>query len=68
LAATLASEIDAALFYRKLATLFEDVPLAEQLEDLAWDGVPRQRFEAWCDAVGASELRNRPKRWRRAGG
>jgi 5'-3' exonuclease len=66
LAATLAEEMDAALFYRKLATLFEDVPLVERLEDLAWAGVPREGFEAWCDRVGGRELRHQPKRWREA--
>ena len=40
LAATLASEMSLALLYRKLATLIDDVPLAETLEDLAWSGVP----------------------------
>jgi 5'-3' exonuclease len=65
LAATLAAERPQALLYRKLATLFDDVPLAERLEDLAWRGVPRPAFEAWCDSVGApSDVRQRPTRWR----
>jgi 5'-3' exonuclease len=64
LAARLAGEMEAALLYRKLATLVDDVPLAEGLEDLAWRGVPRDAFEAWCDRVGATHLRSRPLRWR----
>ncbi len=64
LAATLAGEMQAALLYRKLATLVEDVPLPERLEDLAWTGVPRGAFEAWCDRVGVSQLKSRPTRWR----
>jgi 5'-3' exonuclease len=64
LAATLAGEMDAALLYRRLATLIDDVPLAERLEDLAWAGVPREAFTAWCDRVGADELKERPRRWR----
>ena len=64
LAATLAAEMDTALLYRKLATLIDDVPLPERLEDLAWTGVPRGAFEAWCDRVGANQLRSRPTRWR----
>jgi len=63
LAATLAQQMPAALLYRKLATLIEDVPLVETLADLAWTGVPRVAFEAWCDRVGAGDLRERPRRW-----
>jgi len=63
LAATLAEHMEAALLYRKLATLIEDVPLAEDLDALAWRGVPRQEFEAWCERLGAGDLRDRPRRW-----
>jgi 5'-3' exonuclease len=62
LAATLAARREEALFYRKLATLV-DTPLGETLDDLRFRGVPRARFEAWCDAVGATTLRTTPKRW-----
>jgi 5'-3' exonuclease len=64
LAATLAARRQEALFYRKLATLVDTVPLAESLEDLRFRGVPRARFGAWCDAVGANTLRTTPRRWR----
>jgi 5'-3' exonuclease len=61
LAATLASRLDEAHLYRRLATLVTDVPLAESLDDLRWQGIPRDRFDAWCAAIGASEsLRERP--------
>jgi 5'-3' exonuclease len=63
LAATLAERREEALFYRTLATLVDTVPLAETLDDLLFRGVPRARFEAWCDAVGANTLRTTPKRW-----
>ena len=63
LAATLAEHREQALLYRKLATLVEDVPLKEDLEDLRWRGVPRDAFEAWCERAGALSLKNRPKRW-----
>ena len=63
LAATLAERPEEALFYRTLATLVDTVPLAESLDDLRFRGVPRARFEAWCDAVGANALRTTPKRW-----
>ncbi|HTB60851.1 MAG TPA: 5'-3' exonuclease H3TH domain-containing protein [Polyangia bacterium] len=64
LAATLAARREEALFYRKLATLVDTVPLAESLDELRFRGVPRARFEAWCDAVGANTLRTTPRRWR----
>jgi 5'-3' exonuclease len=63
LATTLAAERELALLYRKLATLVEDVPLAESLADLEFRGVPRARFEAWCDELGVTTLRTTPKRW-----
>ena len=63
LAATLAARREEALFYRRLATLVDDVPLAESLDDLRFRGVPRARFEAWCEAVGANTLRTTPRRW-----
>jgi len=63
LAATLARDMEVALLYRKLATLIDDVPLVETLDDLAWRGVPAAAFASWCDRVGARTLRDRPKRW-----
>ncbi len=63
LADTLRAGREAALLYRRLATLVTDVPLAESLEDLAWRGVPKPEFLDWCDQIGASRLRERPHRW-----
>ena len=63
LAATLAERRDEAIFYRRLATLVDTVPLAESLEDLRFRGVPRARFESWCDALGTTTLRTAPRRW-----
>jgi 5'-3' exonuclease len=70
-AAQLARELAASraevLLYRRLATLVRDVPLAESLDDLRWRGIPRARFEAWCDAAGTrallGPLEARPARW-----
>ncbi len=62
-AASLREHQKEALLYRKLATLVTDVPLKESLEDLEWRGVPRARFEAWCDRVGSDRLKERPRRW-----
>jgi 5'-3' exonuclease len=64
LAAELAREKEAAILYRKLATLIDDVPLAESLPDLEWTGVPRDAFLAWCDRVEVTTLRTTPSRWR----
>lgn len=63
LATTLASELENALLYRRLATLVEDVPLRETLEDLRFRGVPRAPFEAWCDKLGTNTLRTMPHVW-----
>jgi 5'-3' exonuclease len=63
LASALAAEIEGALLYRKLATLIEDVPLAERLEDLAWGGVPRAAFTSWCERLRAQNLLERTIRW-----
>lgn len=52
-----------ALLYRKLATLRTDVPLTERLDDVRFRGVPRDRFEAWCDAMDVRTLKGRPTRW-----
>jgi 5'-3' exonuclease len=63
LAAELRARRDDALLYKKLATLVRDVPIAESLDDLAWRGVPRARFEAFADRLGAKGLREAPRRW-----
>jgi 5'-3' exonuclease len=62
-AETLSSMREEALLYRRLATLVSDVPLKEGLEDLAFRGVPRRDFDAWCDKLGVTALKQRPKRW-----
>ena len=63
LAATLAAHREEALFYRKLATLVDTVPLTETLDDLRYRGTPRARFQAWCDEVGATTVRTMPRVW-----
>jgi len=64
LAAILASHSTEALLYKKLATLRRDVPLLVQLDDLAWRGIPRPEFEAWCEELGFKRLRSRELRYR----
>ncbi len=65
LAATWAERRADAFLYRTLATLRTDAPISTSLEELAHTGVPRERFLAWCDAVGAKTLKGRPARWAR---
>jgi 5'-3' exonuclease len=63
LAATLAARRADAVLYKRLATLRRDVPLVEPLEELAWSGVPRSRYEGFCAQLGLSDLIARPQRW-----
>ena len=64
IAATLREQREAALLYRRLATLVEDVPLPQTSpDDLAFRGVPRQAFERWSDELGVTTLKRRPTRW-----
>jgi 5'-3' exonuclease len=68
LATTLAEHRDQALLYRRLATLIDDVPLPQSLEDLRFTGVPRASFQSWCDRIGVTALQSAPKKWRDAAG
>lgn len=66
-AAAIAGMREEALLYRRLATLVTDVPLPEKdPEALRFRGVPRARFEAWCDRVGVTTMKARPRRWQDA--
>jgi 5'-3' exonuclease len=49
--------------YRLLTTLRQDVPLAEELADLAWQGVMRAPYVELCARLGFPELSTRPHRW-----
>ena len=63
LAGNLAERRDEALLYKRLATLAEDAPISESLDELRWRGVPRAAFGKFCDAMSADRLRDRPRRW-----
>jgi 5'-3' exonuclease len=63
LAATLRYRMADVLLYRFLAQLRTDVPLAEDLADLEWGGVPAEPFMELCDELGFERLRDRPHRW-----
>jgi 5'-3' exonuclease len=64
LAANLAERRTDALLYRRLATLRTDVPLAEEVDALAWQGAPRERLRAFAATIGDVELPDRVHRWR----
>ena len=64
LAATLAQRREDAMLYRRLATLVDTVPLEASVSDLEFLGVPRTRFERWCDELGVPRLKTAPMRYR----
>jgi 5'-3' exonuclease len=50
--------------YKTLATLREDAPLTESLEDLEWWGASRDGLNAFCIEIGDMEFPGRVERWR----
>ena len=50
--------------YRTLATLREDAPLVETLEDLEWRGARREELAALCNEIGDTEMLGRIERYR----
>jgi 5'-3' exonuclease len=52
LAATLAENRELAYMYRELTTLRLDVPIADELADLEWRGVPEPAFRVFCAQMG----------------
>ncbi len=58
LAATLAANMENALLYRHLATLRLDVPIAESVPDLEWQGAPQRLYQDLCDELGFGRLRD----------
>jgi 5'-3' exonuclease len=65
LAAVWAQQRKDAFLYRTLATLRLDAPVSDSLAELEHQGVPRARFLAWCETVGARTLKERAPRWAR---
>ena len=67
LAATLRDHWDEAQLYRDLArlrTTADGVAIPQKsAAELRWEGVPRKRWEAFCDEWGLTRLRSRPHRW-----
>ena len=63
LAESLAQRREEAFLYRQLATLREDVPLKEKLDDLEWQGA-RERLKTLCADLGEEKIPERISRWR----
>jgi 5'-3' exonuclease len=63
LAENLRAHREEARLYLTLATLREDVPLAESLDDLEWRGARRSELETLCRELGDDDLPQRVSRW-----
>jgi 5'-3' exonuclease len=63
LAATLASQRDEAMLYKRLATLRTDVPLTETLADLEYKGA-RPELRDFCQRIGYRDFCDRVGSWR----
>ena len=61
LASTLNERREDAALYKHLATLVDDVPMSETLDDLRWQGAPRDRFEELERRLGSLPMR--PRLW-----
>ncbi|MFN8570726.1 MAG: 5'-3' exonuclease H3TH domain-containing protein [Gemmatimonadaceae bacterium] len=55
---------DHAVLYRTLATLREDVPLVESVDDLEWRGARRVELTELCREIGDEGFLERVARWR----
>jgi 5'-3' exonuclease len=63
LAASLSQRREEAVLYKKLATVREDVPLDERLNDLRWQGA-YPRLKDFCRSLGEERIAERVPRWR----
>ena len=63
LSGNLESHRNDSLLFRRLATLREDVPLAEKLDDLEWRGA-KKRLKLLCHDLGVDSLPERISTWR----
>jgi 5'-3' exonuclease len=64
LAASLREHREEARLYRVLATLREDAPIAETLDDLRWTGAKRDELTAVCREIDDTAFLERVPRWR----
>ena len=61
LAASLRTNLDAALLFRTLATLRRDAPVSANTNDLAWTG-PTPQFSLFCTTLGRPDFAARAER------
>ena len=66
LGASLREHRQEAALFRVLATLREDAPLPESLDDLRWQGGRRDELQAVCARIGEDEVIPRMPLWRPA--
>lgn len=62
LAESLAERREEAFLFRQLATLRQDVPLQESLEDLEWKGA-QEWLRTFCADLGEEKIPERVSRW-----
>jgi 5'-3' exonuclease len=62
-AASLAERREEAALYKRLTTLRLDVPITESLDQLRWEGVPKQEYQALCAELGFKGMMDLPHRW-----
>jgi len=66
LAASLREHREEVYLYRGLATLRADVPLAEELDDLRWQGARRPELTELCRDIEDADFVERVTLWRKA--
>jgi 5'-3' exonuclease len=66
LGASLRAHRQEAALFRVLATLREDAPLPESLDDLRWQGARREPLQELCARIGEEEVVPRMPLWRPA--
>jgi 5'-3' exonuclease len=62
LSESLKTHRDEAFLFRKLATLRQDVPIKENLQDLEWRGA-QERLKSLCWELGSEKIIERVPRW-----
>ena len=62
-AASLAERREEAALYKRLTTLRFDVPITETLDELRWNGAPKQEYQALCTELGFDGMMNLPSQW-----
>ena len=64
IAANLVQHREDANLYKTLATLRTDVPIAESLDQLEWQGARATPYQSLCAELGFGRLSDAPTRWR----